>query len=195
MATYPYYTEATHDTGTVPTGSRDTLVSEAEGTLKLDVVDKIFYLNPNLNPFVTLLTSIGKTMDGQAYKGSGIMKAATINPEFSWIEKFPHGRYARVSGTYDTSGGATITLTGAGSQSAYLFTVGDVVINARTKERMEVATVSGATTITVNRSVGDTAAAAGADGDGIYIIGNANAELASARNINTVRSSKETNFT
>lgn len=111
------------------------------------------------------------------------------------FEDFYGGRYAKASGTYTTGAGATITVTGAGSSSAYIFTVGDVIINQRTNERMSVATIASATTITVNRSLGTTAATAGADGDGLFIIGSGSEENASARNVNTTRSTRNTNYT
>jgi len=107
------------------------------------------------------------------------------------------GRYARVSGTYST-GAVTITVTGAGSSSAYIFTVGDVIRNKRTGENMLVATIASATTITLastGRSFGSTAEAAGADGDGLYIVGNVSEENSGARNVNVTRSSAETNYT
>jgi len=50
MATYPYYTEPTHDQGVVTQASgnaaRTTAVSSAEGRLVLDVADKIMLLEP-----------------------------------------------------------------------------------------------------------------------------------------------------
>lgn len=86
MASYPYYTEPTHDVGTITNDSsnksRDTAVSSAEGRLKVDVVDKIFLLEPNQHSLVTLLTQVGRTFDGNTYKGSGMQKAACSNPEF-----------------------------------------------------------------------------------------------------------------
>jgi len=103
-----------------------------------------------------------------------------------------------VSGTYAASGDVTITVTGAGSSSAYIFTVGDVVRNQRTGENFLVATVASTTTITVvsaSRAFGTTAAAAGADGDELFIVGNVNDENSSARNVNMTRSGKETNYT
>ena len=115
-----------------------------------------------------------------------------------WFEDFYGGRYAKVSGTYAASGTVTITVTGAGASSAYIFTVGDIIKNARTGENMLVTTIAGVNTITVastGRSFGTTAAAAGADADGLFIIGNASEENASARNINTTRSSSESNYT
>jgi len=202
MAQYPYFTEPTHDQGVVTTvagnAARTTAVSSSEGRLVVDVVDKIFLLEPNKTPLVTLLSNVGKVYDGKAWKGSGLLKQEVGNPEFGWFEDFYGGRYARNVGTYAASGAITITLTGAGSSSAYIFTVGDVILNARTGERMLVATIASATTITVvaaSRSFGSTAAAAGADGDGLYIIGNVSEENAGARNVNTTRSTKETNYT
>lgn len=126
------------------------------------------------------------------------MKMSTGNPEFSWMEDFYGGRYAKASGTYAASGAVTITVTGAGSSSANIFTKGDVIKNARTGENMLVATVASATTITVaaaGRSFGTTAATAGADADGLYIVGNVNEENAGARNVNTTRTAKESNLT
>jgi hypothetical protein len=113
------------------------------------------------------------------------------------LEDFYGGRYAKVSGTYST-GAVTITVSGAGTSSAYIFTVGDIIRNARTGENLLVATIASATTITVasaGRAFGTTAAAAGADGDGLYIIGNVNEENSGARNVNMTRSAKQTNYT
>lgn len=128
-----------------------------------------------------------------------MLKQSTGNPEFSWFEDFYGGRYAKVSGTYTSATGAcTITVTGAGTSSAYIFTVGDVIKNQRTGENMLVATIASSTTITVaadGRGFGTTAAAAGADGDELFIVGNVNEENAGARNVNTTRSAKESNYT
>jgi len=202
MANYPYYTEPTHDQGIVTPESgnaaRTTAVSDAEGRLIVDVANKIMLLEPNKHPLVSLLTNVGKVWDGKAWKGSGILKQATGNPTFSWFEDYYGGRYCKNSGSYASSGALTLTVTGAGSSSAYIFSVGDVFMNARTKERMLVATIASATTITVatgGRSFGATAAAAGADGDEFFIIGNVNEENSSARNVNTTRSEKIDNYT
>ena len=47
MSQFPYYTEPTHDTGS-QTGAavRDTSTSVAEGRMIVDVVDRIFLLEP-----------------------------------------------------------------------------------------------------------------------------------------------------
>jgi len=71
-------------------------------------------------------------------------------------------------------------------------------MNTRTGERMVVATIATGATITVastGRAFGTTAAAAGADGDELIIVGNVNEENSGARNVNTTRSTAVTNYT
>ncbi len=43
---YPYYTEPSHDQGTVAAAPRTTSTSSTEGRLIVDAVDKIFLLEP-----------------------------------------------------------------------------------------------------------------------------------------------------
>lgn len=126
------------------------------------------------------------------------MKRETVNPEFSWHEGFYGGRYAKISAVTGTTGALTLGVSGAGTSSAYIFTVGDVVKNARTGENFLVDTIGSSTTITVasgGRSFGTTAAATPTVTDGLYIVGNASEENSTARNINVTRTSKETNYT
>ena len=202
MPQYPYYTEPTHDQGVVTEASgnaaRTTATSSAEGRLVVEAADKVMLLEPNKHPLVSLLTNIGKVWDGSSWKGIGMLKQATGNPEFAWFEDVYGGRYAKVSGTYAASGQIDITVKGAGTSSAYIFTVGDVVLNQRTGERMLVASLTSSTQVRItsgNRSFGTTSAAAGADGDELFIIGNVSEENSGARNVNTTRASKESNYT
>jgi hypothetical protein len=88
---YPYYTEPTHDQGaaitlTAANAGRTTKTSSDEQRLIVDAVDKIFLLEPNKHPLVTLLTNVGKVYDGKAWKGSSMLKASTGNPEFKWFK-------------------------------------------------------------------------------------------------------------
>lgn len=139
---------------------------------------------------------MGKTYDGKSWKGAGMLKKACGNPEFKSFEDYYGGRYARVSATYNSTDDAvTISVTGAGSSSAHIFTVGDVIKNARTGENMLVATIASTTTITAARAFGTTSAAAGASGDGLFIIGNVNEENSGARNANTTQVTPITNYT
>lgn len=202
MAQYPYYTELSHVQGAVTNASgnaaRDTADSSTEGRLIVDAVDKIFLLEPNKHPLVSLFTNVGKVWDGKSWVGQGVLKAEAGNPEFKWFEDTYGGRYARVSGTYAASGAVTITVSGAGTVSGRIFTKGDVVMNAKSGERFIVDTSASDTTITVasaDRSFGGTAAAAGADGDSLFIIGNVNEENGIARNVNTTLASSQSNYT
>lgn len=123
------------------------------------------------------------------------MKAPTGNPQFDWHEDFYGGRYAKVSGTYTSAADQTVTVTGAGSSSGYIFTAGDVVKNARTGECMVIDTVTSTNFRAHTRAMGTTAAAAGQDGDGLYIIGNVNEENATSRYVNTTQTTKNYNYT
>ena len=162
-----------------------------------DISNKIYQLDAHISPFTALLTTVGKSYDGKSWQGTASQKKMATNYEFKCLEGFFGGRYCKVSGTY-TTGAVTITVTGAGSSSAYIFTPGDIVMNARTGERFKVDTVASATTITVAaayRGLGTSSDIAGADGDELYIIGNSNEESASARNINVARVGNQTNYT
>lgn len=197
---FPFYTEPTHNQGAVGmvagNAARDTATSDTEGRLVVDAVDKIFLLEPNKHALVTLLTNVGKVYDGKAWKGSSMLKRPTGNPEFKWFEDVYGGRYARVGAAYNNSDDAvTITVNGAGSSSAYIFTVGDVIRNARTGENMLVATIATASTITAKRAFGTTGIQAGLAGDGLYIVGNVNEENSGARNVNSTQTSPQTNYT
>ena len=204
MAQYPFYTEPTHETSSITAGgmspaygtsnaARSTVSSAAEGRLIIDAVDKIFLLEPNKHPLVTLLTNVGKVWDGKAWVGAGIMKAVTGNPQFKWFEDVYGGRYARVAAAITT--GATLTVSGAGSSSAYIFTVGDIVRNSRTGENFLVTAIAGVGTLTITRAFGTTASANMNAGDGLFIIGNVNEENSGARNVNATRSTPQTNYT
>ena len=202
MPKYPYYNEPTHDQGTITDDSsnavRSTATSDAEGRLIIDVSNTIMMLGSNKHPLVQLLTSVGKDFDGKNWKGSGMLKKSTGNPEFKWFEKVPGGRFCKVSAAYSASGQIDISVSGAGSSSAYIFTPGDVVLNARTGERMLVDSIQSTTTVRIaanERSFGSTAAAAGAAQDSLFIVGNASEENSGARYVNTTRTSQESNYT
>jgi len=87
---YPYYVEPTHDQGdaltlTAANASRSTATSTTEGRLVVDATDKVFLLEANKHPLVTLLTNVGRTWDGGAWKGSSMQKQVTFNPTFDWF--------------------------------------------------------------------------------------------------------------
>lgn len=200
MPSYPYHTEPTHNFDTTAQGfantaanaARDTSVSVAEGRMVVDVVDKVFLLEPTRHPLTTLLNEV-RVSDG-TIKGSRIMKASTGNYEFGWLEATYGGRYAKASIAMSTSD-TNLDVHGAGTNSAYIFTPGDVVKNARTGEVFIVSSITDGNTVVIVRSFGSTAAAAMNAGDGLFIIGSASEENAGARNVNQTRSTKQTNYT
>lgn len=198
MPSFPYYTEPTHDQGVITNASgnaaRDTTISAAEGRLIVDAVDKIFLLEPNKHPLVTLLTNVGKQFDGSSYKGSSVMKASTGNPSFTWFEDVYGGRYSTASAA-QTSGATSIDVTGSGASPANIFTVGDVVKIARTGENVLVTAITDSDTIAVTRAYGTTGAAAIVAGDSLFIVGNVNEENGVARNANTTRTTQQSNYT
>lgn len=200
---WPYHSEPTHDRGTWTedsnNASRDTAVSNAESRLVLDMAADIFIIQPKVNPFTTVLTNWGRqSLDGKTYKGVGLRTRTVHQPRFDELSDYEGGRVCQVSGTYSASGNVTITVKGAGSSSANIFTVGDVVLNVRTGERFKIATVASTTTVTVlatERGIGSSSLAAGADGDDLVIIGNASEEGSGARNVNSTRAVDGYNYT
>lgn len=108
------------------------------------------------------------------------------------------GKYAKIASvTSGTTGDVVLEVGGAGSESGYIFTVGDVVKNARTGENFIVTSIESATSIkslSASRAFGTTAAATMASNDGLYIIGNANEEGVGARNVNTTKASTQSNY-
>ena len=115
------------------------------------------------------------------------------NNNVKWFEDVYGGRYARAAAAY-TAAATAIDVTGAGSSSAYIFTVGDIVKNARTGENVLVTAITDTDTIAVSRAFGTTAAAAGLASDGLFIVGNVNEENSGARNVNTTRSTSQSNY-
>jgi len=203
MPSFPYYTENTHDTGVVSNASgnaaRDTTISSAEGSLVIDMAERVFLLDVKVSPLTGLLTNVGKNWEGKSLKGQALLTRTVTNPEFDELEGHLPGRFCKVSGGgYAASGAVTITVTGAGSSPAYIFTPGDVLMNVKSGERLLVATIASTTTITVasaGRAYGTTAAAAGNDQDSLLIIGNVNEENGGVRNVNSTRLEKVTNYT
>ncbi len=88
---YPYRDEPEHVRGIVTNAAdnaaRSTQTATDEGRLIVDAVDKIFLLEPCKHPLVTLLTNVGKVYDGKSWKGTGMLKKSTGNPEFKWFNE------------------------------------------------------------------------------------------------------------
>lgn len=193
---YPYYTEPAHTRG-IPAaaagnGARTTATSLSEQRLVVDAVDKVFLLEPNKHPLVTLMNQV-RASDG-AYKGSRIMKASTGNPEFKWFEDVYGGRYAQVAAQALVAA-TSLDVKSAGASSAHIFTIGDIVRNSRTNENFIVTGITDTDTITIARAFGTVAAAQMEINDGLFIVGNASEENSGARNVNTTQTTPQTNYT
>jgi hypothetical protein len=148
-------------TGNVPSGRN-----------KRDVAEILHYLNPEAAPLTAFIT--------QGIRRKQVARA----PKFEWQEK---GDLPKASTATAESLAADTTINVADPQH---FKVYDVVRAAPTGEVLYVTAVdTGASVITVTRSVGDTAAATIASGDDLIIIGSAKPEGA---NVGTPHSYVET---
>src|SRR5437899_8612918 len=124
-----------------------------------DVSDRIAYLDPDNAPLTVILMR-------------GASRPA-MNWKFEWIEKELPARWDAINNGAGYASGATSIVVNNGK----FFSVGDVVNVPRTGEKMVVnAVATDLVTLTVQRGVGSTAAAALVDKDDLQIIGNAYTE-------------------
>lgn len=142
----------------------------------VDVAKKIDVLEPDSAP-LTLLT---KKMD----------KRVAVNPEFNWMEEEALVK----SDAVNYGSGYNDSATGIVVDNGTRFRGGDVVKVLRTGEQMLVSSVA-TNTLTVVRGWGTTAAAAIVDDEPLLIVGNANAEHATKRNMKIGDITKKTNYT
>jgi len=142
----------------------------------IDIAKKIDVLEPDAAP-LTLLT---KKID----------KRVTVNPEFKWMEEESLVKTDQVNdGTGMTSGDTTMAV-----DNGSRFRAGDVVKIPRTGEQVLVTAVA-SNDLTIIRGWGSTAAAAIVDNDPIVIVGNANQEHATKRNMIIGDQTIRTNYT
>lgn len=160
---------------TLLTGDESTDIINQSGR-KIDMQDRISYLEPNNAPFVAMLRRIGK------------VKASS--PKVEWLESESMPRFDTLSAS------ATSAATALGATNPSYFRVGDGVRITETGEFVEVTGVS-ASAIGVNRGIGYVSAAAGTSATsaaGLYIVNNANAEGASLRTIKVVKLTNAVNY-
>jgi len=142
----------------------------------VDIAKKIDVLEPDSAP-LTLLT---KKID----------KRVAVNPEFKWMEEESLTKTDAVNdGTGMTSGDTTMAV-----DNGTRFRAGDVVKIPRTGEQVLVTAVA-TNDLTIIRGWGSTAAAAIVDNDPIIIVGNANQEHATKRNMLIGDQTARTNYT
>ncbi|MFA6973200.1 MAG: DUF5309 family protein [Parcubacteria group bacterium] len=163
-------------------------------TRKYDVSDVISLLDVARYPLLAILTNAGK--DPVTKQGNALKKKETTDPEFKWFEDKFGAREDIVSGN---QAGATSLVVTNGSY----FSIGDVLLcvkstqatNNPTGEVMLVTNVN-TNTLTLQRQVGDGSLGGGLlqQNDIIWIIGNANEEGASIREIKATAIAEAINY-
>lgn len=145
-------------------------------TRKYDVADVISLLDVNRYPLMAILTNAGK--DPVSKQGKAMKKKETTDPQFKWFEDEYQKKVMTGSGNVDPDGG-NLTLTG---ETQYL-QIGDVILVAAQKWVFAVTAITDANVVVVGAELGGaTGAAASAAGD-VVILGNANEEGATLREI------------
>lgn len=139
-------------------------ITQAQRIVAMDKT--IHLLEPNKNPLTVLTNKIS----GSRPTGS---------PKFEWLEDILAPKTLTGDGTGAASGGASLTLAAGDGSKVAAF---DVVKNPSTGEQILVTAVS-TDTLTITRAFGATAAAAIAANQPLLIIGNANKENATVRDI------------
>lgn len=143
---------------------------------KFSVSDKLWMVNPE----AAVLAFFARKLN----------KQKVTDPEYRWFEKEEPSRQDAVNNGAGYDDSATSVVVDNGTK----FRGGDVVLNVRTGEQMKVSSVS-TNTLTVVRGWGSTAGAAMLDNDVLVILGNANAEGASARTSLSTQATKKYNYT
>lgn len=141
----------------------------------IDVSKKIDVLEPDSAP-LTLLT---KKMD----------KRVAINPEFNWMEEASLVKVGQINHAAYNAGETDLVV-----DDGTIFRAGDVVKVVATGEQLLVTVVT-TNTLTVTRAWGVTTTTNIPDDSVLLIVGNANAEHATKRNMKIGDITKKTNYT
>jgi len=145
------------------------------GRRVVDMSKKIDVLEPDSAP----LTQLTKKMK----------KRTIINSEFKWMDEESLTKYDAINyGTGYTAGDTTIAV-----DTGTKFRAGDVVKNVGSSEQMLITAVS-TNNLTVRRGWGSTAAGAMTDDDVLLVVGNANVEGATKRDIKVQDQTVRTNY-
>jgi len=126
------------------------------GSLIRDVDDKVWFLNAQVSPLMSLLKKVGKS-------------DKTSNVKFEWYEKSLGTFTTAFAGSTEASPQTTIDITtGDGAK----FRANDLLFAKSTGEQMLVTSISG-DTLTVIRGYGEVSSAILTNGDTLYFLGNA----------------------
>lgn len=161
---------------------------------KYDVADVISLLDAERYPLLAILTNAGK--DPATKQGKALKKKEVTDPEFKWFEDKFGAREDIVAA--NQAGATSLQVTNGG-----YFSIGDVVLCVKTSQAAnnpigEVMLVTGinVNVLTVQRQIGDATTGGGLlqQNDVIWIIGNANEEGASVRDIKATAVAEVINY-
>lgn len=141
----------------------------------VDVAKKIDVLEPDSAP----LTLLSKKMD----------KRVAVNPEFNWMEEASLVKSSQINHAAYNAGETDLVV-----DSGAIFRAGDVVKVVATGEQLLVTAVV-TNTLTVTRAWGVTTTTNIPDDSVLLVVGNANAEHATKRNMKIGDITKKTNYT
>jgi len=159
------------------TGIRDTGNLSAR---KYDMKDIISLLDVAQYPMLAILTNAGK--DPVTGKGQAVKKLETSDPEFKWFEdEFGSREATTATGQTGKNIASTPTVSVATGQGTR-FAIGDIIQFVDTKYTFEVTSIS-TDALTLSNELGGATGTVDLSSKAVWIIGNANEEGGSLREI------------
>ena len=159
---------------------------------KYDVADVIALLDTNNYPMLAILTNAGK--DPSTKQGKAMKKMAVTDPKFEWYEDDFGSRVATLtSSNTSKSIGSAISVALTAGEGAR-FSVGDIVHIPASKYTFEVTGVEG-DVLTLTAETGGETGSQNLSSAEVWIIGNANQEGASLREIKGTQPVARTGYT
>lgn len=150
----------------------------------IDIPNEIFWLEKDATPLLHL--SAGKDGNGLPAK-----KRKAINPEFTVLEKQPHGAWTAINAVGGYTAGDTTFI----CDDVTMVNVWDKLKIVSTEEVVLVLSKSNASnTVIVQRGFGGTSAAIIADNDPLYLIGSGNEEFGALPPVLMVKNRKRVNY-
>lgn len=175
-------------------GQRTTLNID-NSRIKKDAEPKIALFDPQATPLATAISTIGREYvkdDNGMVKVSGVpvMKKVTTNPRFDWWEDQLIGFKSNATAAF-LSTDTTITVA-----DGSIYNAGDIVMNTRTNEVIEIVGLPSGNSLTIRRGVGASGVGIAINAaDEFLVIGNAYPEGAASRGAITTKEVNQFNYT
>ncbi|KKN22459.1 hypothetical protein LCGC14_0915090, partial [marine sediment metagenome] len=158
---------------TLSSGVRGTAVLDNESRRQRDVASALMQLEPDAGPLTTILMRI-------ASEGAD-------DPKVEWYEDELNPRFDKLGASL-TAGAATMTVT-----NFVYFRVGDVV-KVNNAEIVHVSATPTTTSVSIDRSAGETSARAASNGDQLHLIGSAHEEGSGKRPLLSTERANKFNY-